>query len=106
MFQPNVFDGAVGYGPDWPNSVGTAPDCNDLKMKNIRKTYEIAEPNFKSWHQFEPDANVFPYTAGKSGVDAPHAFSSDDDINLFDGHGGIIGIEVIPYLKAGSWIAF
>jgi hypothetical protein len=93
--QPNVFLGAVGYGPDWPQTSGEPiTDCNARQIKNFRKTYEIGEPNFEAWHPFQPDANVFPNTVGKSGPDAPHPFSQDDDVKLFDGHGGIIGLEV------------
>ena len=93
--QPNVFPGAVGYGPDWPSTVGSPPkDCDAMKMKNLRKTYEIAEPNFQPWHEYQPDANVFPFTNGKSGADAPLAHSNKDEVKLFDGHGGIIGLEV------------
>ena len=76
-------------------TTGAPPtDCDAKQVKNLRKTYEIGEPNYEPWHPFEPDANVFPFTNGKSGVDAPHAFSNEDDVKLFDGHGGIIGLEV------------
>mmetsp|Transcript_21716 Transcript_21716/g.59511 ORF Transcript_21716/g.59511 Transcript_21716/m.59511 type:complete len:208 (+) Transcript_21716:146-769(+) len=91
--EPNVFPGAVGYGPDWPQMTGAPPDCDSQKMNVVRKTYEITEPNFKKWKEFSPDYNVFPFSNGKSGPDSPGRYPDAEDVKLFDGHGGIIGLE-------------
>ena len=96
IHEVNVLDGATGWGPDWPNTVGPDPDCAAMKMAKARKVYEIGEPNFQgTFKEYKPENNIFPYTAGKSGPDAPKPYSAADEVGgkLFDGHGGITGLE-------------
>lgn len=59
------------------------------------QVFEITEPNVPTWKEYAPDRNVFPDmvdwdpdSPGRPGTQMPPAKE------LFDGHGGIIGLEV------------
>ena len=80
------------------------------------QVYEINEPNFKEWKEFEKENNIFPgivdwdpdcmqllifskYTMLDSDATAPHGYNPPFETKeLFDGHGGIIGLEVSDLL--------
>ena len=58
------------------------------------QVYELGEPNFREWKEYDPPFNVFP-GINDFDPDSPHQASSDRETKeLFDGHGGIIGLEV------------
>ncbi|EKX51407.1 hypothetical protein GUITHDRAFT_150891 [Guillardia theta CCMP2712] len=105
--EPNVFPGPSEYGPDSPNSYAPAdaaaedPCCAGdvawgapaLPLSDMRKVYEINEPNFKEWKEFEKENNIFPGIVDWD-PDSPHGYNPPFDTKeLFDGHGGIIGLE-------------
>ena len=59
----------------------------------MRKVYELGEPNFKDWKEFEQEHNVFPGIVDWD-PDSPKGYNPPFETKeLFDGHGGIIGLE-------------
>uniref|UniRef100_A0A7S0I1X4 Uncharacterized protein n=1 Tax=Hanusia phi TaxID=3032 RepID=A0A7S0I1X4_9CRYP len=105
--EPNVFPGPSEYGPDSPNSYAAAdsaaqdPCCAGdvawgapaLPLSDMRKVYEINEPNFKEWKEFEKENNIFPGIVDWD-PDSPKGYNPPFETKeLFDGHGGIIGLE-------------
>ncbi len=56
--------------------------------------YELGEPNKPDWKEYEPERNVFPGIVDWD-PDSPFRAGSDFSTKeLFDGHGGIVGLEV------------
>jgi hypothetical protein len=110
--EPNVFPGPSEYGPDSPTALGPLGNavnsacCNGngenafgapvLSVKDMRKVFEIGEPNFREWKEFEKENNIFPGIVDWD-PDSPKGYNPPEGVGfgpeLFDGHGGIIGLE-------------
>ena len=74
--EPNVFPGPSEFGPDSPSPLGPLGNALDsaccagtggnafgapeLSVADMRKVYELGEPNFKTWKEYEKAHNVFP----------------------------------------------
>eukprot|EP00961_Rhodomonas_salina_P084658 1137221-Rhodomonas_salina.1 len=105
--EPNVFPGPSDYGPDSP--VGLAPEGSSngdsccgagsawggdpISCEEMHKVYEITEPNFREWKEYEKPKNVFPGIIDWDPDSPNQAGSARETKPLFDGHGGIIGLE-------------
>jgi len=105
--EPNVFPGPSEYGPDSPTALapggsasgssccgaGQAWGGDPISCEEMHKVYELGEPNFREWKEYEPPVNVFP-GINDFDPDSPNQANSDRETKeLFDGHGGIIGLE-------------
>jgi hypothetical protein len=71
------------------------------------QVFEITEPNVPTWKEYAPDRNVMPDmvdwdpdSPGRPGTERPPAKE------LFDGHGGIIGLEVDLPLPTPPFLFF
>mmetsp|Transcript_16910 Transcript_16910/g.33860 ORF Transcript_16910/g.33860 Transcript_16910/m.33860 type:complete len:261 (+) Transcript_16910:2-784(+) len=106
--EPNVFPGPSDYGPDSPSSLapgdyssngdsccgaGGAWGADPISCEEMHKVYEITEPNFREWKEYEPPRNVFPGIIDWDPDSPNQAGSARETKELFDGHGGIIGLE-------------
>lgn len=98
--EPNVFPGPSDNAPDSPKKGQLKSEdvseecCGPLTPKEMHNVFEITEPNVPTWKEYAPDRNVMPDmvdwdpdSPGRPGTERPPAKE------LFDGHGGIIGLE-------------
>jgi len=107
--EPNVFPGPSEFGPDSPDALGPLGNAVNsacckgtgenafgapaLSVKEMRKVYEIGEPNFRKWKEFEKENNIFPGIVDWD-PDSPKGYNPPFETKeLFDGHGGIVGLE-------------
>mmetsp|Transcript_19558 Transcript_19558/g.30625 ORF Transcript_19558/g.30625 Transcript_19558/m.30625 type:complete len:251 (-) Transcript_19558:74-826(-) len=106
--EVNVFPGPSEFGPDSPTAVGPDgyggqnSDCCPggnafgapaLSFDEMHKVFEIGEPNYKEWKEYKKPNNVFPGIVDWD-PDSPNRAGSDYETQpLFDGHGGIVGLE-------------
>jgi hypothetical protein len=107
--EPNIFPGPSEFGPDSPTALGPLGNAVNsaccggsgenafgapaLSLQDMRKVYEIGEPNFKTWKEFEKENNIFPGIVDWD-PDSPKGYNPPFETKeLFDGHGGIIGLE-------------
>jgi hypothetical protein len=107
--EPNVFPGPSEFGPDSPTAMGPLGNALNsaccggtgenafgapaLSVADMRKVYEIGEPNFKEWKEFEKENNIFPGIVDWD-PDSPKGYNPPFETKeLFDGHGGIVGLE-------------
>jgi len=107
--EPNVFPGPSEFGPDSPTALGPLGNALNsaccggsgenafgapaLSLEEMRKVYELGEPNFQEWKEFEKENNIFPGIVDWD-PDSPKGYNPPFETKeLFDGHGGIIGIE-------------
>ena len=107
--EPNVFPGPSEFGPDSPTALGPLGNALNsaccggsgenafgapaLSVAEMRKVYELGEPNFKKWKEFEKENNIFPGIVDWD-PDSPKGYNPPFETKeLFDGHGGIIGLE-------------
>jgi len=107
--EPNVFPGPSEFGPDSPDALGPLGNAVNsaccagngenafgapaLSVKEMRKVYELGEPNFREWKEFEKENNIFPGIVDWD-PDSPKGYNPPFETKeLFDGHGGIIGLE-------------
>jgi hypothetical protein len=107
--EPNIFPGPSEFGPDSPTALGPLGNAVNsaccggsgenafgapaLSLQDMRKVYEIGEPNFKEWKEFEKENNIFPGIVDWD-PDSPKGYNPPFETKeLFDGHGGIVGLE-------------
>jgi len=107
--ESNVFPGPSEFGPDSPTALGPLGNALNsaccggsgenafgapaLSVAEMRKVYELGEPNFKKWKEFEKENNIFPGIVDWD-PDSPKGYNPPFETKeLFDGHGGIIGLE-------------
>jgi hypothetical protein len=104
--EVNVFPGPSDYGPDAPQSRpdepieaccpgGDAWGAPVLSLPDMRKVYEIGEPNYKEWKEYVEPTNSLPGIVDWD-PDSPNANMPIEERTtkpLFDGNGGLLGLE-------------